>query len=316
MKKIFITISLFVIIFLVGLIWWNNGISPVNSLNKETVVFVVAKGAGLKEIASDLKTAGLIKDRIIFFLSARLERLEGKIQAGTFRLSQSMTAEEIAQNLTHGTLDVWITVPEGQRAEEIADTLQEKISTYNPSWRNALDSYEGYLFPDTYLIPTNADVNQIIDIMKNNFYTKIKSINLSPNDPKLTRIITIASLIEREALLNQEKPIIASVITNRLNDGMSLDIDATLQYIKGKTQGKWWSVPTIEDKKIISEYNTYRNQGLPPGPIANPGLEAIKAALNPQKTNYYFYIHDAKGNVHFATTLQEHNENIQKYGVN
>jgi UPF0755 protein len=316
MKKLLITILLLIIIFLAGLIWWNNGASPVNSSNKGAVVFVVAKGAGLKEIANNLETAKLIKSRIIFFLSARLAKLEDKIQAGTFRLSQSMTAQEIAQNLTHGTLDIWITVPEGQRAEEIADILQQKISTYNLSWRSALDSYEGYLFPDTYLIPTNADINQIIDIMKNNFNVKIQSINLSLNDPKLKQIITIASLIEREALRDQEKPIISSVIYNRLNAGMALDIDATLQYIKGKTNNKWWSVPTVEDKKIVSEYNTYKNVGLPPGPIANPGLEAIKAALSPQKTNYYFYIHDAKGNVHFATTLQGHNENIQKYGVN
>ena len=227
-----------------------------------------------------------------------------------------MTTAEIAQNLTHGTLDIWIKIPEGKRAEEIAEILEKELETYSPSWRATLISNEGYLFPDTYLVPKNADINSIISIMKNNFNAKIKSVNLSQNDSRLKEVIIIASLIEREAITDNEKPIIASVIDNRLKAGMSLDIDATLQYIKGQdVTGEWWSIPTIEDKKIISEFNTYRNAGLPPFPISNPGIEAIKAALNPQDSDYYYYIHDAEGNVHFAKTLAEHNANIKKYGL-
>jgi len=128
------------------------------------------------------------------------------------------------------------------------------------------------------------------------------------------RILTIASLIEREALVDEEKPLISSVIHNRLNSGMALDIDATLQYAKGKdSQGKWWSIPRSEDTSIDSPYNTYLNPGLPPGPIGNPGIGAIKAAVNPEESSFYFYIHDSTGEVHFAETLEEHNENIQKY---
>ncbi|MDO8621401.1 MAG: endolytic transglycosylase MltG [Candidatus Levybacteria bacterium] len=315
MKRLTAIIILFIILAVGGIIWWENGLLPVNSKDATKNIFVVEKGSGLKEVASKLEAQGLIKNRIVFFLYTRLGKFEGKIQAGDFRLSPSMNLKEIAENLTHGTLDIWVTIPEGKRSDEIADILQEKIPSFKPSWRTILRTQEGYLFPDTYLIPKDATINQITNIMKNNFYAKIQSINLPSNDPRITKITIMASLIEREALRDDEKPIIASVITNRLNVGMSLDIDATLQYIKGKSSGQWWSVPTIEDKKINSEYNTYMNVGLPPAPIANPGLEAIKAALNPQKTNYYYYIHDLEGNVHFAKTLEEHNANIRKYGL-
>lgn len=315
MKRLTAIIILFIILVAGGIIWWENGLLPANPKDTTKNIFVVEKGSGLKEVANKLGAQGLVKNSIVFFLYTRLGKFEGKIQAGDFRLSPSMDVKEIAENLTHGTLDIWITIPEGKRSDEIADILQEKIPSFKPIWRTILREQEGYLFPDTYLIPTNATIDQVISILKNNFSAKIQSINLSSNDPRITKIIIIASLIEREALRDNEKPIISSVIANRLDAGMSLDIDATLQYIKGKSSGKWWSIPTIEDKKINSEYNTYMNVGLPPGPIANPGLEAIKAALNPQKTNYYYYIHDSKGDVHFAKTLEEHNANIRIYGL-
>lgn len=295
---------------------WINQNSPVDPKSKTSTVFVVNKGDGIREIAKNLKEKDFIKNQVIFFLIVKQLSLDKKIQAGDFRLSPSMTTTEIAENLTHGTLDIWITIPEGKRAEEVAEILEKELVTYDPFWQKTLISNEGYLFPDTYLIPKNADINTIISIMKNNFNAKIKSINLSQNDTRLREIIIIASLIEREAITDNEKPIIASVIANRLKVGMSLDIDATLQYIKGKNiTGEWWSIPTVEDKKIDSEYNTYQSAGLPPFPISNPGLEAIKAALNPQSSDYYYYIHDSEGNVHFAKTLEEHNFNIKKYGL-
>lgn len=316
MKKLTILISILIVFLAISVGWWVIGNAPVDSKSEKSTIFAVNKGDGVREISSNLKKKGLIKNQIIFFLIVKQLTLDRKIQAGDFRLSPKMTATEIAQNLTHGTLDIWITIPEGKRGEEVAEILAKQFRTYDPSWRSNLISNEGYLFPDTYLIPKDADINTIISIMTNNFNAKIKSVNLSQNDNRLRQIIIIASLIEREALIDQEKPIIASVIANRLKAGMSLDIDATLQYIKGKdVNGKWWGIPSIEDKEINSPYNTYKNSGLPPFPISNPGLEAIKAALNPQNSNYYYYIHDSSGNVHFAKTLEEHNSNVKKYGL-
>ena len=314
MRKVFIVIILAVIILTGVSIWWNNGLSAVDPKDKTTRHFVVPKGSAVRTIGNALKEQGLIRDPVVFFLYIKTKNLDQKVQAGSYNLSPSMDLPKILYALSHGSVDIWITIPEGYRATEVAEVLKKSIGTYNDSWVEKLVLEEGYLFPDTYLIPKDADVETVISIMKNTFNTKIQSIGLSTIDPKLNKIVTIASLIEREALRDEEKAMISSVISNRLTDGMALDIDATLQYIKGKNfQGKWWSVPTGYDKALNSPYNTYKNPGIPPGPIATPGIEAIKAAANPATSSYYYYIHDNKGNVHFAKTLSEHNNNVSRY---
>jgi len=316
MKKLLILLVLILLFAGIIFAWWKNGVGPADSKNNSSQIFVIEKGSGVREVANSLKQKGLIKDPIVFFLLTKKLGFDKKIQAGDFRLSPSMGLYTMIEALTHGTLDIWVTIPEGLRALEIADIFEKELPTYKSDWRNTLATNEGYLFPDTYLIPKDADINIVLSLMKNNFDKKYQTLNTSKSNLSKNEIITIASMIEREALKNEEKPSISSVIANRLRDGMSLDIDATLQYIKGKnSSGKWWSVPTADDKKINSPYNTYRNVGLPPSPISNPGFEAINAALNPKQTNYYYYIHDSNGNVHFAETLEKHNENIQKYGL-
>jgi UPF0755 protein len=276
-------------------------------------MFLVTPGTNVREIGSNLKKEGLIKDPVIFFLYVKKERLDTKIQAGDFRLSANMSIPEILEQLQSGTIDIWVTIPEGLRAEEVAEILSTKMPNYDESWEALLVQNEGYLFPDTYLIPRDADGERAVEIMRNTFFEKVSSLGLTETSPNLNRVVTMASLIERESRIDSEKPLIASVIQNRINDGMSLDIDATLQYIVGEKNGKWWSVPTGEEKSINSLYNTYRNVGLPPGPICNPGIGAIAAALNPAESEYYFYIHDTNGQVHFAKTNAEHDANVSKY---
>lgn len=311
MKKLIVIISLLTIVVFGGVLWWKDGISPANSTSKESQMFVIEKGSGLKEIANKLETAGLIKNRIVFFLYARLGKFEEKIQAGDFRLSPSMNIEEIAQNLTHGTLDVWITVPEGKRALEIAETLKKEIPAYNSSWTEILALNEGYLFPDTYLIPKDADIQMIVNQMRNNFDRKYSEINVSNSKLTKPQIVILASLIEREAITNAEKPIIAGILINRLNAGMALQVDATIQYAKGR-----WEPVTLEEyKSVKSDYNTYLFTGLPPGPISNPGLEALRGAANPADTNFLYYLHDKNRQIRYAKTLSEHNANIENYGL-
>lgn len=314
MKKVWVVAVLAVIIGFIALSWWRNGSAPVNPKDTSQKVFVIPKGAAIRIIGNDLKEQGLIKDPVVFFLYIRKNGLDKRIQAGSYKLSPSMNLSQLVNELQQGTVDVWVTIPEGYRAGEIAEVLKENVGTYDESWVDALEAEEGYLFPDTYLVPKDADIATIVSIFTNNFYNKVGTIGLTRESRDLEDIVTMASLIEREALIDEEKPLIASVLHNRLEDGMSLDIDATLQYIKGKgTNGKWWSVPTADDKNLNSLYNTYKNIGLPPGPIANPGLEAIRAAQNPGESNYYFYIHDTTGKVHFARTLEEHNRNVERY---
>jgi UPF0755 protein len=318
MKKIAIVILLLIVVILGSILWWKNGASPVDPTNKNSITFVIKKGSGLKEITNGLKDAGLIKNRIVFFLYARLNKFENKIQAGNFSLSPSMTANEIAQNLTHGILDIWVTIPEGKRATEIAEILKEKIPTYNSSWAYNLNLNEGYLFPDTYLLPKDANIETVIKLMKDNFNKKYSEINTANSKLNKVQIVILASLIEREAITDNEKPVIAGILINRLNEGMPLQVDATIQYAKGKNiqNGKWWEPVIIEEyKSVTSNYNTYLFTGFPPGPISNPGLQALRGAANPANTDYFYYLHDKKRQVRYAKTLNEHNLNIEKYGL-
>ncbi len=317
MKKLSVVLILLFIILAGLFLWWNRGLSAANPGDKTPVIFAVNKGEGVREIANRLKSEGLIKDPIVFFLYTRINGLDKQIQAGDFRINPSMSASELASNLTHGTLDIWVTVPEGLRAEEIADILKSKLPNYNDSWRQSLDQNEGYLFPDTYLIPRDADVNTVITLMRNNFQKKYDSVkNTKTTNLTDAQTIILASIIEKETKFPQDRPLVASVFVNRLNIGMALGSDPTVMYALGYQADTktWWKKDlTVDDLNIDSLYNTRKNAGLPPGPIANPGLSAIEAALNPAKTDYLYFFADKQGHLHFATTLEGHNANIKKY---
>ena len=313
MKKLYVAIGLFLAIILVGVLYWISGQSPANAKDKSTKIFVIQKGESVREIGNNLKHEGLIRDPVVFFIYIKLNKQDTNIQAGDFRLSPSMNLAAVVNNLNHGILDIWTTFPEGVRADEAADILKKHIPSYEETWRTVLNQNEGYLFPDTYLIPKDATVDSVVLMMRNNFNTKISDLGLTPDAPNLKKAIIIASLIEREAITDEEKPLIAGVIDNRLDLGIALQIDATIQYVKGNSK-KWWPQVFREDYETInSPYNTYLNPGLPPGPIANPGIEAIKAAQNPQEHNYLYYIHDKNGKIHPARTIEEHNANVAKY---
>jgi len=318
MKKILVVLGLLVLFSIITFVWWQNGLQPVNASNKTPQIFVVKNGEGVREIANNLKTNGLIKDPIVFFLLTKTEGVDKKIQAGDFRLNPSMSAQEVAMNLTHGTLDIWTTIPEGLRATEIAAILKAKIPSYNTSWESELQANEGYLFPDTYLIPRDADVNLVLTLMKNNFQKKFDSVkNTKTTVLTDAQTIIIASIIEREAIFPEDRPIVASVLINRFNIGMALGSDPTVMYALGYQANTktWWKKDlTADDLVIDSPFNTRKNAGLPPTPIANPGLSAIQAALAPAKTDYLYFFSDKQGHLHFATTIEGHNANIQKYG--
>ena len=315
MKKLVVLIFLLLIIFIVGSLWWIHGTSPVNASDTRQKTFVVQPGEPLRTIANHLQANGLINDPIVFFLITKTNGLDNKIEAGDFRLSPNMSASEIAQTMTKGTLDVWVTVPEGFRATEIAQVLKQKLPQYTEAWQTDLQANEGYLFPDTYSVQKSATIEQIIQQMRQNFTQRYASV--TPNTRQSytqNQIVTVASLVEREAKFPEDRPLVASVIYNRLQAGMPLDIDASVQYAIG-TSAKWWPTLTTSGSETIpaSPYNTYTNVGLPPTPICNPGLAAITAAINPAQTNYVYYISDSSGHNHYEETLAEHNADIKKY---
>lgn len=313
MKRLLVGLTVLIAIVLIIFFYWMFGNQAANAGDTSEKVFVVPQGANVREIGNRLKAEGLIKDPVVFFVYIKINDLDRSIQAGSYKLSPSMTLASLVDNLSHGTLDIWATFPEGIRAEEVADILREKVPTYKEEWRVALNANEGYLFPDTYLLPVDADVDTIISIMRNNFFSKVSEIGLTENSPELNDVVTLASLIEREAITDEEKPLIAGILYNRLDIGMALQVDATVQYAKA-TPAKWWVPVTLEEyTSIKSPYNTYQNPGLPPGPIANPGIEAIKAAHNPTSTSMMFYIHDGAGSIRTAETLDQHNANVARY---
>lgn len=317
MKKLYFSFILILIFTLASYLYYKEGTLPVNKNDQKTKIFVIGRGESLNSIAKRLANEGLIRNKIVFYLAVKRLGLERKIQAGDFRLSPSMSVYQIAKTLTHGTLDVWITLIEGMRKEEMAQIISRNLNI--PEAEFIRLGREGYLFPDTYLIPKNATAGAIINILENNFNKKFNK-NLQ-KQAKLKNLsveetVIIASLIEREAKFDEDRPLVASVILNRLRLGMKLDIDATVQYALGyqPEEKSWWKRNlTREDLDINSPYNTYKNPGLPPGPIANPGLASIKAVLNAAETDYLYYLSDKRGKIHFAKTLEEHNKNIKKY---
>lgn len=319
MKKLTIIFGSLVIILIVTLLWVKVSLAPVNPQDKNPQVFVVAPGTNLHQVADRLKSQGLIKNSFVFLLYMKYSGLDNKIQKGDFKFSPSMNAQEIGKQLTQGTLDMWITVIPGKRADEIADLLQKNIPSYQEDWRSQLRLHEGYLFPDTYLIPKDATIDQIITIMTNNFTNKYQEAQAQATT-KWTQeqAVIIASILQREAPSGEDMRKVASVLENRLNIGMALQVDATVQYALGyqSNETTWWKKNlTTSDLQINSSYNTYATPGLPPTPISNPDLEALKAALNPANTNYFYYFTDGKGITHFSQTLAEHNANIRKYGL-
>ncbi len=246
------------------------------------------------------------------------------IQAGDFKLSPSMTSRDVAKELTHGAIDVWVTIPEGLRIEEQASKIEQKLKfgqneNYNFDKKQYISlAKEGYMFPDTYLIPKDATAQDVANRLLETFNQKVEESILKSAKTKLSNseIVTLASLIEKEAKTSEEKPVIAGILLNRIKIGMSLQVDATVAWAKGYDTAKntWWPQITTQDyKNVNSPYNTYLNTGLPPGPISSPGIDSIRAALEPADTPYLYYLHDSDGKIHYAKTAEEHNKNIKDF---
>ena len=316
-QKLTIVICLLSLITFFTFLWWNQAVKSVNPTNKESITFTIKRSEGIRNIADRLFKQNLIRSPLAFFLLVRLGNFDNKIQAGDFQLKPSMDLFTLTNTLTHGITDTWITIPEGWRNEEIALKLSKELNI--PEKEFLKEAHEGYMFPDTYLVPKEATSQAVANIFFDNFHKKVSpevKEKIKQKGFTLDEVLSIASLVEREAKFPKDRPLVASVILNRLKEGMKLDIDATIQYALGyqPNDKSWWKKElTIEDLEINSSHNTYKNAGLPPSPIANPGLLAIIAVIDAPKTEYFYYISDKQGKNHFAKTIEEHNINISKY---
>lgn len=300
-----------------GWLWWIDGTSPVAPTDTKSAIFVVGRGEGVRSITANLASDHLIRSPTAFFLLVKLMGLERSLQAGDFRLNRSMNAREIARELTHGYLDVWVTTLEGWRIEEIANRLAKDLDIPENEFLKV--AHEGFMFPDTYLIPRDATPGAIVKIFLDTFNQKVTDqMKEVAKEQGLTfeNALILASIVEREGRTDEDRPIIAGILLKRLKADWPLQADATLQYALGYqlTEKTWWKKSLNgEDKKVRSPYNTYRNPGLPPTPISSPGLAAIKAVLYPKDSPYWFYLHDPEGRVHYAKTIEEHMQNIATY---
>jgi UPF0755 protein len=317
--------SLFFVALIVIVMAGSFYAQPVNKGDNSRKEFVIAQGENLDQIASDLSKAGLIRSRTVFKVVVLIKNLSKKIQAGYFSLTPAQSTGEIAVRLTKASVrQVWVTIPEGLRREEVANLVLDKLVEskmphhFDPEEFIRLTAkLEGRLFPNTYALAPNVTTQDVIEKLNGEFAKVVAALNI-PAD-QLNRVVTLASIVEREAGSDEERSEVAGVLTNRLKAGAALRVDASVQYAISSARCRiricdWWPKSlTRTDIAFASSYNTYQNPGLPPGPIDNPGKASLEAALKPKATKYWYYLHDSSGQIHYAVTLEEHNQNICTY---
>ena len=302
--------------------------------SEETIAIEIPQGATTRDIASILKENGIIGSELSFRIKSRFSGADGTYNYGTFYLSKNMDTDQIISTLQGAsqTSDTMrLTIPEGYTARQIAALVDEMGVVTSDDFINEMNNgtfdyafledvpkrdyyLEGYLFPDTYFLSGNETAHDIISMMLDRFeqvYNEDINDALASTDYTLDQIITIASMVESEAKLDEERPTIAGVIYNRLDIDMPLQIDSTVQYALATRN----EVVTESDLQVDSPYNTYQNTGLPAGPICNPGEASILAALNPEEHNYYYYVLKEQGGSehHFAENYDDFLEAKAQY---
>ena len=300
--------------------------------------FSVAPGETAATIGPRLEQMELIRSSRLFTVLVRYRGVDNALEAGDYRLSPGMTLEQIVTELQHGRVrSITVTVPEGWRMEQVAVRLAEaglgkpeeflalmRRHDYPYSWlqerpEGAPDGLEGFLFPDTYHVPVDATPVAVIDLMLRNFGSRVTpelAKALTKQGLSFYEAIGLASIVEREAVMAEERPIIAAVFLGRLDKGMYLQADPTVSYAKGfdATAARWWQPMFEEDPQAVeSLYNTFLHGGLPPGPICSPGLASIEAVANPAQSSYLYFVSKGDGSHAFAETFEEHLANAQKY---
>ena len=321
-KFITIVVVIVTVIAAGGVSFFWRAIQPVDPQSRNKKVFVVRRGENLFSIANRLEKEGLVRSSFVFKTLVLAKGINKKIQAGSFQIGPFLTSSEIATILTHGTADIWLTFPEGWRREEFARRLAANIQGFDEQeFLSLTEDLEGYLFPDTYLIPKSATPSMVVKILTENFEKKVGEIS--------KKDLILASIVEREAKDDKDRSVVAGILIKRLEANWPIQADATIQYALADSQfaiqkesqnesgrkqlDNWWPQVKREDLTIDSPYNTYKYKGLPPTPICNPGLSTIRAVLNPTQTDYWYYLSDENNIVHFAKTLEEHQQNIVRY---
>jgi len=324
--------------------WYNNAINA-RGESTETVVFEIQEGENVETIMTNLEAAGLIPDVSAMQLYLRFNPgLAEGFQVGLFDLKPSQTIPEITESLQRARTaeEVRITIPEGLRYERIADILteafaqqegekqftraefisivenpdnanfSEDVTAFLAEYKPAGETLEGYLYPETYFFNIDDDALAVADRVLGTLVSELPDNMaelVSASDLSFYEALTLASIVEKEGISDDDRLHVASVFLNRLEIGMMLQSDATVNYATGKSERR----PTFADLETDSPYNTYKYTGLPPTPITNPRVQAILAVLDPIETNYLYFIHEEDGTPHYGETLQDHNFNVCRY---
>ena len=286
------------------------------------VYFTVRPGMSVSEIGKELYERGIIDSEMKFWWTAKLNGFENKVKSGTFAMQTGMTPRDALEILVYGnTVTIRFTIPEGFSVRDIAQRLDDEglvkadafislAKTYRPypyveEHENVRYAVEGFLFPDTYEINGEFDAARIMQMMAENFdrrLTKEMRDRAREMDLSIYELVTLASLVEKEAYHEEDRPIIAQIFLKRLRLGMPLQADPTVQYLLDAPKEDL----LYRDTEIESPYNTYQNVGLPPGPIASPGTASLMAVLHPADTNYLYFVADRNGNNYYATNYADH----------
>jgi UPF0755 protein len=304
----------------------NYADTPINPGDSDIVTVNVRPGQSLKAVADTLRQKEIIGNSLKFILIARMKGYDKRLKAGEYMLSAAMSPRKILKIIVKGTVRLYkLTVPEGYNLHQIAELVENlkfgtKLEFIKAATNTALvrksglegDTFEGYLFPDTYFFPKDVTVEKIISSMVNRFRSvfspeweaRAKSLGFTVH-----QIVTLASIIEKETGAPFERPIISSVFHNRLKKNMRLESDPTVIYGIKNFDGN------LTRKHLLTRtpYNTYAIRGLPAGPIANPGRLSLEAALYPEKTSFIYFVSKKDSTHHFSTSLEQHNRAVRKY---
>lgn len=314
---------LFVAIAAFALLWYEMDANRVHPQQQVTVI--IPRGDTLHEIAAQLAEQGVIDNALTFRILAKLQHADELVRAGEYRFSAHMTQQEVLRALVTGGAQVatWVTIPEGFTAAQIAQRLHDAgagpAADFQEAFRTETltvdgartKSLEGFLFPSTYLIPLGNSAPAIATIMTGEFLKELPpgtAAHAKALHVTVPQAVTVASLVEREAKSEADRPKIAAVIYNRLRLGMPLQVDATIEYALQRHK----EALSFGDLRVNSPYNTYLHAGLPPTPIANPGLASLQAALAPARSDDLYYVYCGHGMHAFAKTLAQHQANVAR----
>jgi len=335
-KTTYVAVGLFFVLALAGFFVFNREASFSRGAGNTEQSFEVKSGEGVQEVGKNLEDAQLVKNKYYFDYYIWKTGGREKLQAGKYVLRGSMTIPEIVQVLSLGEVvsnEVKITFPEGLSAKQMAEILTQKgfdgnefLKAVNSGLGMKTDydfltsrppnsNLEGFLFPDTYIFFKNAESGNIADRMLFNFDEKLTPKmreDIASQGKSVYQVVTMASILEKEVKTPEDMKVASGIFWDRIAAGMPLQSCATIAYVLGKEKKQY----SVEDTQVPSPYNTYLNRGLPPGPIANPGMNAINAAIYPTKTDFNYFLTDpATGKTIFSRTLEEHATNKAKYGL-